>query len=382
MATISVVRFGEKENDIGSFGKFFPGRYATQNRNDLNHIRDFVGIKEIELVMDITSADVQREVETLRSAQSPFVVKLIDFVQHPRDICWIVTEMCTCSLDDILQRRPAEFHYVKSGFRMQIPARFESIAHFLLAVEQIIKGLIFLHSRNIIHRDIKPSNILKSSDGVFKICDFGLAKFFESGAKHTTGKGTDWYNAPEKFNGGNYSIESDVYSTGICLIEGLALTVAKTHKDMKEYNSLSAAHKVFYKEYFVEFLNDNPVCSLAHAMMNKSPRLRPSLESALSAIGTNDYSPFLFAEPVPSSASSAAHVNVSVGGDQQAPATMAEQFAECFIRGDCRPGSTVTHSTTGTEHIVANFTRVCVHSHKMYFELVSGETGYMPLFDN
>jgi serine/threonine protein kinase len=41
---------------------------------------------------------------------------------------------------------------------------------------QIIKGIRYLHSKNINYGDINPSNILICEDGSVKIADFGLAK--------------------------------------------------------------------------------------------------------------------------------------------------------------------------------------------------------------
>ncbi|MFN9902625.1 MAG: protein kinase domain-containing protein [bacterium] len=37
-------------------------------------------------------------------------------------------------------------------------------------------GLNFIHSANIIHRDIKPANILVDAQCNIKFCDFGLAR--------------------------------------------------------------------------------------------------------------------------------------------------------------------------------------------------------------
>ena len=55
--------------------------------------------------------------------------------------------------------------------------------HIQYFVYQILRGLLFMHSANVIHRDIKPSNLLlvpiflnqnKACD--LKICDLGLAR--------------------------------------------------------------------------------------------------------------------------------------------------------------------------------------------------------------
>mmetsp|Transcript_2019 Transcript_2019/g.2899 ORF Transcript_2019/g.2899 Transcript_2019/m.2899 type:complete len:409 (+) Transcript_2019:1675-2901(+) len=49
----------------------------------------------------------------------------------------------------------------------------EHIKYFLY---QILRGLKFIHSANVLHRDIKPSNILLSQDMDVKVSDFGLSR--------------------------------------------------------------------------------------------------------------------------------------------------------------------------------------------------------------
>jgi len=41
---------------------------------------------------------------------------------------------------------------------------------------QILRGLLYMHSANVVHRDLKPSNILVNKNCDLKICDFGLAR--------------------------------------------------------------------------------------------------------------------------------------------------------------------------------------------------------------
>jgi calcium-dependent protein kinase len=44
-------------------------------------------------------------------------------------------------------------------------------------MNQIIEGFQIIVKQGIIHRDLKPANILVH-EGLFKICDFGFAKYF------------------------------------------------------------------------------------------------------------------------------------------------------------------------------------------------------------
>ncbi|EJF65321.1 kinase [Dichomitus squalens LYAD-421 SS1] len=84
--------------------------------------------------------------------------------------------------------------------------------------EGILQGLAYLHSRKTIHRDIKPPNILLTREGVVKLADFGVSgELINSVAGTFTG--TSLYMAPERLSGNDYTIRSDVWSTGITLLE-------------------------------------------------------------------------------------------------------------------------------------------------------------------
>nr|GAT45439.1 STE/STE7 protein kinase [Mycena chlorophos] len=84
--------------------------------------------------------------------------------------------------------------------------------------EGVLQGLNYLHTKKTIHRDIKPSNILLSREGVVKLCDFGVSGVLEMSLAGTF-TGTSFYMAPERISGQQYSIRSDVWSTGISLLE-------------------------------------------------------------------------------------------------------------------------------------------------------------------
>jgi mitogen-activated protein kinase kinase len=84
--------------------------------------------------------------------------------------------------------------------------------------EGVLQGLAYLHSLKMIHRDIKPANILLNRKGVVKLCDFGVSgELVDSMAGTFTG--TAFYMAPERLSGHQYTIRSDVWSTGITLLE-------------------------------------------------------------------------------------------------------------------------------------------------------------------
>ncbi len=99
---------------------------------------------------------------------------------------------------------------------------------------QVCKALEHAHTHGVIHRDLKPENIMLSSDPSAssaeavhtwaKLTDFGLAvtgsssRLTESGAV----AGTLFYLAPERLQGRDASVQSDLFSLGVVLYELLA----------------------------------------------------------------------------------------------------------------------------------------------------------------
>ena len=81
----------------------------------------------------------------------------------------------------------------------------------------LCKALALCQKEHIIHRDIKPDNIFISSNGDYKLGDFGVARELEQTAAGLSRKGTFSYMAPEVFNGMAYNATVDIYSLGVVL---------------------------------------------------------------------------------------------------------------------------------------------------------------------
>ena len=80
----------------------------------------------------------------------------------------LIMELLTTSLQDIREKG-----FIKNTKQMG------------LILNQIIDGIKFIHSKNIIHRDIKPENIMfKMNKQDICIIDFGLAKYYKINGEH------------------------------------------------------------------------------------------------------------------------------------------------------------------------------------------------------
>ncbi|KAM8845244.1 cyclin-dependent kinase 4 isoform 2-T2 [Spinachia spinachia] len=86
-------------------------------------------------------------------------------------------------------------------------------------MQQLLRGLDFLHTNMVLHRDLKPENVLVSSRGEVKIADFGLARIYTFNIALTPGVVTLWYRAPEVLLNSVYMSTVDIWSAGCIFAE-------------------------------------------------------------------------------------------------------------------------------------------------------------------
>lgn len=118
------------------------------------------------------------------------------------------------------------FDYMETDLHAVIRANILQEIHKQFVIYQLLKGLKYIHSGELIHRDLKPSNILLNSECHAKIADFGLARsvaFKEdegSAPVLTEYVATRWYRAPEILLGSTkYTKAVDMWSVGCILGE-------------------------------------------------------------------------------------------------------------------------------------------------------------------
>ena len=115
--------------------------------------------------------------------------------------------------------------YMDKGTLSDLLKKFKKIPEKYMGIitYQVMQGLAYCQKeKKIIHRDLKPSNILVNSKGEIKIADFGVSAIVEgSWAQKKTMIGTYIYMAPERIDYNSYTLNSDIWSLGIIVMECL-----------------------------------------------------------------------------------------------------------------------------------------------------------------
>lgn len=149
----------------------------------------------------------RREAVMLRSLNHPNLVRVVDVFQDKAAGRWyMVMEFLEGqTLLEVMEQTPGN-----------LPER-----RVLNWAAQICDVLHFLHTQNppIIYRDMKPGNVMElRQEGVCKVIDFGIARFWKPGrTKDTLILGTPGYAPPEQYGRGQTTTASDVYALGATL---------------------------------------------------------------------------------------------------------------------------------------------------------------------
>ncbi|KAH3731632.1 2-isopropylmalate synthase [Pelomyxa schiedti] len=123
----------------------------------------------------------------------------------------IVSELMCCSLRQLLR------HVRSDSMKQRLD--FKQLVSISLGVAN---GMDSLHRQNIMHRDLSSNNVLFDSNGVPKICDFGVSRGMSlqtpNRSPQTIVPGTMVHMAPQMFTN-NYAIEGDLWGFGMLMAE-------------------------------------------------------------------------------------------------------------------------------------------------------------------
>merc|ERR1740130_863446 len=132
-----------------------------------------------------------QELNILSRVRHRNVVQFVGAVTVQPNLCVVMEMMEAGSLHDNIHKQ-----------QMDLP-----IARMLQIATDVANGCSYLHRQKpmIIHRDLKSQNILLTTNGLAKIADFGLSRFFQQDIATMTGQiGTPGWTAPEVFKHGSY----------------------------------------------------------------------------------------------------------------------------------------------------------------------------------
>lgn len=204
----------------GSFGSVFLALHAITG--------ELMAVKQVEVPSATQGTEFDKKKTNMVSALK-HEIDLLQGMQHPNIVQYLGT-----STDD--QYLNIFLEYVPGGSIAMMLKQYNTFQEPLIRnfVRQILDGLSYLHSRDIIHRDIKGANVLVDNKGGIKISDFGISKRVEAstvlgssanqsgsrGHMHRPSlQGSVYWMAPEVVRQTAHTKKADIWSLGCLVVE-------------------------------------------------------------------------------------------------------------------------------------------------------------------
>jgi serine/threonine protein kinase len=201
------------------------GSFGTVHKAFDNETGMTVAVKATRLMQNRSAMDsITSEFQVLTSLSHPSIVQVFSLDLTDNELRVFMEWMPGGSVQSLMQR---------TGFRLH-----EGVIRKY--IHAALKGLAYLHSRSIVHLDLKPANMLVTADGNLKLADFGTTKWLVSGTTSMTTQqmiGTPAFMAPEIITSGKYSMGSDMWAIGCCVVQMATGKMPWHHTDPDIHNA-------------------------------------------------------------------------------------------------------------------------------------------------
>ncbi|XP_053721186.1 mitogen-activated protein kinase 6 [Synchiropus splendidus] len=181
-----------------------------------------VAVKKIILTDPQSVKHALREIKIIRRLDHDNIVKVFETLgPNGRRLTEDVVSLTEVNSVYIVQE------YMETDLCQLLDRGLLSEGHARLFMYQLLRGLKYIHSANVLHRDLKPANLfVNTEDLVLKIGDFGLARIMDPHYSHkghlSEGLVTKWYRSPRLLlSPNNYTKAIDMWAAGCIFAEML-----------------------------------------------------------------------------------------------------------------------------------------------------------------